>query len=234
MDWKRYGFIALIIIVLFGVVVLVGAGEDSPEVIIVSMLTTTIAVATPLTLGALSGIFCERAGVVNIGIEGMMLSSAFFGWFGAFMQYILEWPAFPCLMAGVLMEFLPAVLGCAAWLSVTFKVDQIIGGTVINLLAMGITGFLNRQIFFESGSVFGGQVPHAPGTLPRLPIPLLSDIPVFGKLFDQQPITWAAILLVVVVHFVLSTALGAAHSRWGALPRAITVGINVIRMRYAM
>lgn len=238
MDWKRYGFIALIIIILFGVVVLVAAGKDSPEVIIVSMLTTTISVATPLTLGALSGVFCERAGVVNIGIEGMMLAAAFFGWFGAvYCNTILELPFAVCMLIGVLMAVLTGGLTglLHAWLSVTFKVDQIIGGTVINLLAIGITGFLNRQIFFESGSVFGGQVPHAPGTLPRIQIPLLSDIPVFGKLFDQQPITYAAILLVVVVHFVLF------YTRWGLRTRAVgehpraadTVGINVIRMRYA-
>ena len=238
MDWKRYGFIALIIIVLVGVVVLVGASQDSPEVIIVSMLTTTIAVATPLTLGALSGVFCERAGVVNIGIEGMMLSAAFFGWFGAvYSNTILKLPFTACMLIGVVAAILTGgLMGLLlAWLSVTFKVDQIIGGTVINLLAMGITGFLNRQIFFESGSVFGGQVPHAPGTLPRLPIPLLSDIPVFGKLFDQQPITWAAILLVVVVHFVLF------YTRWGLRTRSVgehpraadTVGINVVGMRYA-
>ena len=69
MELKRFGFIAAIIIVLFGVVVLIGSSQSSPLVIIGSMIATTIAVATPLTLGALSGLYCERAGVVNIGIE---------------------------------------------------------------------------------------------------------------------------------------------------------------------
>src|SRR5512137_1571218 len=98
MDLKRFAFIALIILILIGVVVLVGASQNSPGVIIVSMLSTTIAVATPLTLGALCGIFCERAGVVNIGIEGMMLAAAFFGWLGAiYMNTILKVPPLPSL-----------------------------------------------------------------------------------------------------------------------------------------
>ncbi|MDP2975393.1 MAG: ABC transporter permease, partial [Anaerolineales bacterium] len=104
-----------------------------------------------------------------------------------------------------------------------------------NILAVGITGFLNRQLFFEKGSIFGGNVPHAPGVLPRIQIPLLADIPVVGRIFDQQPITWAAILLVLVTHYVLF------YTRWGLRTRAVgehpraadTVGINVYFMRYA-
>ncbi len=237
-ELRRFGFIALIIVILIVVAVLIGASQVSPAVIVVSMIATTIAVATPLTLGALSGVFCERAGVVNIGIEGMMLAAAFFGWFGAiYMNTVLKMPAMPSLLFGVLAAILTGgLMGLLhAALSVTFKVDQIIGGTVINLLAVGISGFLNRQLFFEKGSIFGGQVPHAPGTLPRIQIPILSDLPVVGKIFEQQPIAIAAIVLVVVSHFVLF------YTRWGLRTRAVgehpraadTVGINVARMRYA-
>jgi len=238
LDLRRFGVILLIIIILFGVVVLVGKGQVAPSVIIVSMLATTISVATPLTLGALSGVFCERAGVVNIGIEGMMLMAAFFGWFAAiYVSVILKWAAMPSLVLGVVVAVLVGALQglLHAVLSVTFRVNQIIGGTVINILAIGVTGFLNRQMFFEKGSVFGGQVPHAPGTLPRIAIPFLSDLPVVGKVFDQQPIALLAIILVVVTHIVLF------HTRWGLRTRSVgehpraadTVGINVYLMRYA-
>lgn len=238
MDWRRFGVIALVIAVLFTVVVLIGQTRNTPLVIITSMLATTIAVATPLTLGALSGIFCERSGVVNIGIEGMMLGAAFFGWLTAiYMNTIFEMSPLPSLIFGVLGAMLSGGLFALlhAVLSVTYKVDQIIGGTVINILAIGVTGFLNRQLFFESGSIFGGQVPHAPGVLPRIQIPFLADIPVIGRIFEQQPITISAILLVIISHYVLF------HTRWGLRTRAVgehpkaadTVGINVYFMRYA-
>ncbi len=238
MEWRRYSLIAIIIALLFLVVVLVGSSQVAPLVIIVSMVATTISVATPLTLGALSGIFCERAGVVNIGIEGMMLMAAFFGWFAAiYFNTILNMSAMPSLLMGVAAAILTGgLMGLLhAWLSVTFKVNQIIGGTVINILAIGVTGFLNRQLFFEQGSIFGGQVPHAPGVLPRIHIPFLADLPVLGKMFEQQPIAISAIILVFVTHFILF------KTRWGLRTRAVgehpraadTVGINVYRMRYA-
>ena len=237
MDFKRLGFIALIIVILIGVVVLVGRREVSATVIVVSMLATTISVATPLTLGALGGIFCERAGVVNIGIEGMMLSSAFFGWLAAvYMNTVFKAGPGLSLGVGVAAAVLTGgLLGLLhAVLSVTYKVDQVIGGTVINILAIGITGFLNRQLFFEQGSVFGGQVPHAPGVLPRIHIPLLSKIPVVGVIFDQQPIAISAVLLVALTHFIFH------YTRWGLRTRAVgehpraadTVGIRVGYMRY--
>jgi simple sugar transport system permease protein len=238
MDFKRFGFIALIIVILFSVVVMVGSATDSAASIIVSMFATTIAVATPLTLGALSGIFCERSGVVNIGIEGMMLAAAFFGWFGSiYFNSILNLGTLPSLLLGVVVAILTGgLLGLLhAVLSVTFKIDQIIGGTVINILATGITGFLNRQLFFEKSSIFGGQVPHAPGVLPAIHIPLLADIPLIGKIFEMTPIVLSAILLMVLAQFILF------NTRWGLRTRAVgehpkaadTVGINVAQMRYA-
>jgi ABC-type uncharacterized transport system permease subunit len=237
MDWRRFGVIALVIVILFTVVVVIGSSTDDPLVIITSLLATTIAVATPLTLGALSGLYCESAGVVNIGIEGMMLGAAFFGWLAAiYMNTIFGMPPMISLIVGVLGAIVAGGLFALlhAVLSITYKVDQIIGGTVINIIAVGLTGFFNRQLFFESGSIFGGQVPHAPGVLPRIQIPFLVDIPIVGRIFDQQPIAISAMVLVVISHYVLF------HTRWGLRTRAVgehpkaadTVGINVARMRY--
>lgn len=237
MNRRRFAIIVFVIAIMFGTVVLVGSSQNSPLVIITSMLATTIAVATPLTLGALSGLYCERSGVVNIGIEGMMLGAAFFGWLAAiYMNTVFHLAPMVSLITGVIVAMLTGGLFALlhAVLSITFKVDQIIGGTVINILAIGITGFLNRQMFFGAGSVFGGQIPHAPGVLPRIAIPLLSNIPTVGRIFVQQPITWAAIILVLVTHFVMF------KTRWGLRTRAVgehpraadTVGISVYRMRY--
>jgi general nucleoside transport system permease protein len=236
-EFRRFAFIGVIIILLFVVVILVGRSQVPPSLIIVSMIATTISVATPLTLGALSGVFCERAGVVNIGIEGMMLTAAFFGWLGAIiMSTLLNQPPLPSLLVGVVIAVLAGMLMglLHALLSVTFKVNQIIGGTVINIMAIGITGFLNRQLFFEKTGLFGGNIPHAPGVLPRIAIPVLSDIPTIGGIFNQQPIAISAIVLVFVANFVLF------RTRWGLRTRAVgehpraadTVGINVGYMRY--
>lgn len=251
MDWRRFGFIFLIIIILFGLVVMIGQVKSPPIVIITSMLATTIAVATPLTLGALAGVFCERAGVVNIGIEGMMLSSAFFGWLGAiYMYHVFGFPVGISVWSGVLFAILSGILMglLLAVLSITYKVDQIIGGTVINILAVGLTGFLNRQLFFGKGSVFGGYVPNSPGVLPTIHVPIteifsrfcnstdcLQAVTSINKVFDQKPVAISAILLVFIAHYVLF------NTRWGLRTRAVgehpkaadTVGINVIRMRYA-
>jgi len=252
MDLKRFGFIFLIITILFGAVVLVGHSQQRPLLIVTSMLATTIAVATPLTLGALAGIYCERSGVVNIGIEGMMLSAAFFGWFtGMYLSNVYGWTLMPCIVTGTIVAILTgALMGLLlAWLSITFKVDQIIGGTVINILAVGLTGFLNRQLFFGKTSLFGGTVPSSPGVFSAIHLPIteifaplckggdlcLENINAINRVFDQKPIAWAAIILVFVSHYILF------RTRWGLRTRAVgehpraadTVGINVERMRYA-
>jgi len=181
---------------------------------------------------------CERSGVVNLGIEGMMLTAAFFGWFAAlYCSAALHVPPGVSLAVGVLVAALSGALMALllALLTVTFGVDQIIAGTVINLLATGMTGFLNRQLFFGHGNVFGGGVPRAAGVLPRIHVPVLADIPLVGTVFDQQPIALTALVLVFVAHYVLF------FTRWGLRTRAVgehpraasAAGIDVVRVRYA-
>jgi len=238
MSLPRFAFILTAVAVIIGTAAVIGQAQFPIMLIVVSMIRTTLQVATPLTLGALSGVWCERAGVVNIAIEGMMLMAAFFGFIATIYtnQAITGGTITPtgtaislavgvlaAVLAGGLMGLFHAVL------SVTYKVNQIISGTVINVLAVGLTGYLNRQLFFQ------GQVPHAPGVLPTLHIPVLADLPLIGKVFEQQPIAIAAILLVIVTHFVLFyTPWGLRTRAVGEHPRAAdTVGINVYKMRYA-
>jgi simple sugar transport system permease protein len=235
---KRFGFIMITVGLIIGAAVAIGRTQLSADIILVSMIRTTLQVATPLTLGALAGVWCERVGVVNIAIEGMMLMSAFFGFIAAIYanQAITGGALTPqgtalSLAVGVVVAVLVGGLSGLfhAVLSVTYKVDQIISGTVINILAVGLTGYLNRQLFFQ------GQVPHAPGVLPTIHIPLLADLPILGKIFEQQIIAISAVLLVVVTHFVLFyTPWGLRARAVGEHPRAAdTVGINVYKMRYA-
>ncbi len=188
---------------------------------IVLLIATTLSFATPITLGALSGVACERAGVVNIGIEGMMLMGAFAGYVFAVNTGNLWLGVLGAVLTGGAMALLHAAL------AVTFKVDQIISGTVINILAVGVTGYLFAQWY-------GSNAPSTPGTLPMIYIPILSDLPVVGRLFQQQPIALTAIVLVFVAHGVLY------YTPWGLRVRAVgenpkaadTVGIAVRRVRY--
>jgi simple sugar transport system permease protein len=189
--------------------------------LLASVLATTLRVATPLTLGALSGLYCERSGVVNIAIEGMMLM-------GAFSAYVVG-----VLSGSLWIGILGAIAGAAllaalhALLSITFKTDQIISGTVINILAIGLTTFFADQYFSRNAP--------SPGRIETWAIPGLSDLPVFGRLFVQQPIVWFALILVAVTQFVIY------FTRWGLRTRAVgehpraadTVGVNVFFMRYA-
>lgn len=199
-----------------------GAGLQFGVAAVASVLAVSLTKATPLALGALAGLVSERAGVVNIAIEGLMLTAAFTGFMVGVSTRSLVLALAAALLSGALMALLHAVL------SITFRVDQIISGTVINILAVGLTGYLNRQLFATG-------VPAGQAVLPRVQLPLLSDLPVIGPiLFQQKPIALAAIGLVLVVHLALF------HTRWGLRTRAVgehplaadTVGINVNRVRY--
>jgi ABC-type uncharacterized transport system permease subunit len=215
--WLQIGFWAALALIL-----IVAAGLRFGEVFVISVLAAMITKATPITLGALAGICSERTGVVNIAIEGLMLTSAFVGFMAGVYTHNLAIAVVAALASGALMSLLHAVL------SITFRVDQIISGTVINILAVGLTGYLNRQLF-ATGAPAGLSV------LPKVNLPGLSDIPWLGPIvFQQKPIAVVAIILVVILHFALF------RTQWGLRTRAVgehplaadTVGVNVNRLRY--
>ena len=198
----------------------------------------TLQLATPIALGALCGVMNERSGIVNIGIEGMMLTSAFVGFMAAVVvseaMPATPGPIFgvtPALIVGLLAAVGSGMLVSAlhAWLSISVRADQIISGTVINITALGLTAYLNRLIR-PSGSAGTFDVIRPPEEL--LNLPLVGWI--FRMFLTSGPITTSVIILVVILQILLF------RSRWGLRTRAVgehpraadTVGIDVIRVRY--
>lgn len=205
--------------VLLGFITWVAAGSDLPFTM-TNQLRGTLAVATPLVLGALCGVFSERAGVVNVAIEGQFLTAAF----AAGITGSLTGSLWAGLVAGVLAGM--AMAGVLALFSLKYLMDHVILGVVINLLASGLTGFLFKQLVSSDPGRY-----NAVPIMPRLPIPVLKDIPFLGPiLFNQTALAYIAILAVPVAWFLLF------KTKWGLRVRAVgehphaadTVGINVI------
>lgn len=191
---------------------------------IVDMLGRMIRLATPIALGALAGILCERSGVVNIAIEGTMLFSACV----AYIVSLLTGSALIGLLAAMIAG--SGIVMIHAVLSLHYKTDQIISGTVINILAVGVTGYLRTSVILPL-QLTG----YAGAALPQINIPLLAQIPVLGPMFFQhRPITYLMLILVPVTSYMLfRTAWGLRTRAIGEHPRAAdTMGINVNRMRY--
>jgi general nucleoside transport system permease protein len=193
----------------------------------IPILVESLKLATPIALGALGGLWCERSGVVNIGIEGMMLAGAG----GGFIAYVLLGGAqggfwlYGSVVVAVAIGGLIAALH--AVLCVTFRTDQIISGVVINLLALGLTSFLRGEVL----------VPRAVGsaaTLPVIEVPLLSGIPVIGPIFVGQPIYLSMFVLLALTAWALRrTRFGLRVRSVGENPHAAeTLGIDPIRIRY--
>lgn len=187
------------------------------------LLAATIRNATPLVFAALGGMFSERSGVVNIGLEGLMLISAFAGVVGAYFSGNAFVGLGVAILAGLLFALVHALM------CITFEADQIISGTAINLLALGGTGFLMVVIF---GS--GGTSPRVSG-FKEIPIPLLSKIPIVGPaIFSQSLLVYLMYALIPVTFFVLfRTPFGLRLRATGEVPEAVdTAGVSVTRMRY--
>jgi simple sugar transport system permease protein len=189
---------------------------------VVGLLAQTLITATPLTLAALGGIMCERSGVINIALEGIMLTGAFVGYAVALATHNVWLGVLAAVVAGMLIATLHAAL------AVSLLVDQIVSGMVINILAVGITGVFYRN-YIESSGLAG------PDTLPHWNIPGLSALPVLGRIFFQnQFVTYAMLALIVAVHLVIfKTVWGLRTRACGENPAAAeTAGINVYFVRY--
>ena len=210
---KNLTFIVVAVLLLVAVIYSYLNNPVTTEAVLASALRHS----TPLVLGALCGLIGERTGIINIGIEGQMLMAAFLSFLTSSFTNSIGAGIAVGLLTGALLGLL------LAFMSVTLKVDQIIGGTVINILALGITGY-----FYQSGLTTSGK-------LAPIPIPVLSDLPIVGRVFfNNPPITYTTIILVFVVHYVLF------YTKWGLRSRAVgehpraadTVGVNVFQIRY--
>ncbi|HEY2311528.1 MAG TPA: ABC transporter permease [Gaiellaceae bacterium] len=186
-----------------------------------TLVAQTFGFATPLVFGAIAGMFSERSGVVNIGLEGMMLMGAFWGVYGADKggNWVVG------LLVGMVSGGLLALV--YAYFAIHLRADQIVGGTAVNFLAYGITGYFFQQIF-------NGQVTGQVSTVPNLHIPGLGHF-LEGSIGDLSWLTWASFALVIVAYIVLfKTPIGLRIRACGEHPRAAnTVGINVYAIRYA-
>ncbi|TMC74099.1 MAG: ABC transporter permease, partial [Chloroflexi bacterium] len=182
---------------------------------IAGFIIATLVAATPLVLAGMGGVMSERSGVVNIALEGIMLTSAFAGYAAAVATHNLYLGVVVAIIAGMLIAALHAVL------SIQFLVDQIVSGTVINILAIGITGSFYRT-YIQNAELSGT------GVLPALRLTFLPNAPFVGV------ITIAALVLIPVVHFVLfRTVFGLRTRACGEHPLAAeTAGINVYFVRY--
>jgi simple sugar transport system permease protein len=190
---------------------------------LVGLFNGTMQRATPLVLGALAGVLCERAGVVNIAIEGMLLAGAFAGALigSAADNFVVG------LAGGMAVGLLfAAMLGV---LSIRFKVDQVVGGAVLNILSLGLTSYLGARVLTEYANL------NNPPSFRRIEVPVLQEIPFLGPiLFENSVHVFAAFAVVAALAFTLSS------TRWGLRLRAVgehpsaadTVGVNVERTRY--
>jgi simple sugar transport system permease protein len=213
--------------ILFGaisLVALLGWIAADNVVPVAFILGSALVLSVPISLGAMAGVMSERVGVVNIAIEGQLLT-------GAFMAAVVT-TITGNQIVGLISAMITAALFSAllAVMAIRYLAQQIIVGVVLNVLAIGITNFLYQQWLTENESTL-----NYPGTLPIIPIPFLSDIPILGPVLFQNRITvFLSIGIVILLWFVLfKTKLGLRARSVGENPLAAdTVGINVGRTRF--
>jgi general nucleoside transport system permease protein len=196
-----------------------------------TLIYQALGFATPLVFGAIAGMFSERSGVVNIGLEGMMLMGAFWGVYGADKGGSWAVGLVVAMGAGGLLALV------YAFFAIQLRSDQIVGGTGVNFVAVGITGYFFVQLYHNN------PIPNGVSLLPNVHIPGLRINPpnphgfldfLGGSIGDLNVLTWASFALVIVAYVVVfKTPLGLRIRACGEHPRAAdTVGINVYAIRY--
>ncbi len=187
------------------------------------VLAAMLRLATPILLAALGGVVTERSGVTNIALEGCMLMGAFFGILAADRTHSLALALVVAIVAGVGLAALHALA------SVTFRADQIVTGMALNILALGLTSYLNYELYGTTGT------PPSLPTVPEATLPIVAGIPYVGDVIGHQnAIVWVAAVLVVLLQlYLFRTVPGLRLRAVGEHPRAAdTLGINVYRTRY--
>ncbi len=230
-GFKQINLVLVFMAILFVVAFLTWAARGK-SLNVTSLIANALLRATPIALAGLSGVLCERAAVINIAIEGMMLSGAFATTVASSIaSNIWTWSNPLALAFGLVVGLLTGgVLGLLlAVLAVRYKVDQIVAGTAINILSTGITSFLVSRILVEFQNL--NQAP----IFPKVALPGLSRIPVIGTvLFEQNLLFYLMFVLIAAIHIMLF------YTRWGLRTRAVgehpkaadTLGVKVYFTRY--
>ena len=208
-----------------GAVVATESGVGNLEDVFVwsALVAAMLRFATPLVFGALGGIICERSGVINIGLEGMMLMGAFFGIFGADLTGSWWLGVLIGMGSGGALALIHALF------SIQFRADQVVSGFAMNLLALGITGYVFIAHYGDQGT------PDDISRVPVVTLPGIEDIPFVGDAIGRASLlTWLALLLVpLLALYLFRTPRGLRLRSVGEKPRAAdSVGVPVIRTRY--
>jgi simple sugar transport system permease protein len=220
---RSTGILAGVVAFCFVAAFLIWAARDN-SMDLVGMMNTSVVRATPIALAALCGVISERAAVVNIGIEGIMLMSAMTSVMFATLVHNL----YAGLLAGMLTGMI--IAGLHAILVIKFKVDQIISGVAVNIVGTGASSFISNRYM----QIYTDQINNS-GIFPNIPIPLLVKIPILGPVVFENNIIVYIMLILVAATFVI-----LFYTRWGLRTRAVgehpkaadTLGINVYMMRY--
>lgn len=223
-KFKGKGELLIILSAIFAILAFLLWATKGKSLNLTGMMVSSIVRATPICLAAISGLYSERSGVTNIGIEGMMLLGAFLAVIGASISGSLLTGMLIGMLGGALLAALHAIL------CIKYKVNQTISGTAIIIFSLGLTSYLQRAILNPHPEF------NSPGpVIPALQIPVLWKIPFLGPvLFNQSPITYILFFLIILTYVLFN------YTKWGLRIRAVgehpktadTLGVSVHTLRY--